>query len=240
VPIRTHLIDGSVHPLLLGHRGAPAAVPENTLASLHRAVDLGADGVELDVRLSRDGVPVVIHDETVDRTTSGRGRVDSHTAAELGGLDAGAGEGVPTLGAVACWAAAAGVWLNVELKEARAAGPALEVLASAGVLPRSFLSSFHPSAVDALRALDPAAARWLLTERWSEAVAAEAVRLDVRGVCLGDEGATASALEDLRRRRLPCVVWTVDSPERARALFRSGCAGVITNRPGVVRRPGSG
>src|SRR3970040_2158507 len=93
-------------PLILGHRGASAYAPENTLAAFRRALELGADGFELDVTLSADGVPVVIHDDTVDRTTDGSGPVANLTLAQLKQLPAGfrarfgtefAGERIPTL-----------------------------------------------------------------------------------------------------------------------------------------------
>ena len=83
--------------LLIGHRGASACVPENTLASFLKAVELGCDAVEMDVHLSQDGVPVVIHDDTVNRTTDGKGRVENLTLAQLQLLDAGSGECIPTL-----------------------------------------------------------------------------------------------------------------------------------------------
>src|SRR5215218_3697295 len=91
-------------PLIVGHRGAMGYAPENTFAAYERAVALGADAVECDVHLSADGVPVVIHDHTLDRTTSGRGLVRDHTLAQLRALDAGAffgpefaGQRLPTL-----------------------------------------------------------------------------------------------------------------------------------------------
>ena len=82
---------------IMGHRGAPAEEPENTLRSFRRALDLGVAAVELDVQLTRDGRLAVIHDETLDRTTNGRGLVKDFTLAELQKLDAGQGEPIPAL-----------------------------------------------------------------------------------------------------------------------------------------------
>ncbi|MDW6064895.1 glycerophosphodiester phosphodiesterase family protein [Streptomyces sp. FXJ1.4098] len=87
----------AVRPLVYGHRGARADEPENTLRSFRRAHRVGAEGVELDVRVSRDGHLVVIHDATVDRTTDGTGEVAALSLAELRELDAGQGERIPTL-----------------------------------------------------------------------------------------------------------------------------------------------
>jgi glycerophosphoryl diester phosphodiesterase len=98
-------------PLIMGHRGAMGTAPENTMASFKQAVELGVEAIELDVHLSKDGKVVVIHDETVDRTTNGSGEVAELTLAELQALDAGswfdpkfAGERIPTLEEVLAWA----------------------------------------------------------------------------------------------------------------------------------------
>src|SRR5206468_4882936 len=111
-------------PLRVAHRGASARAPENTLAAFREAIRLGADAIELDVQLSADGVPMVIHDLTVDRTTNGHGSVASFASRDLRRLDAGAwfssrfkGERVPTLEeALECARGRCG--LNVEIKEA--------------------------------------------------------------------------------------------------------------------------
>ncbi len=87
-------------PLKIGHRGAPVQLPENTISGFHRAVALGVDGIELDVHLCKSGEAVVIHDDTVDRTTDGRGRVADMTLSELRGLRVNGTECVPTLAEV--------------------------------------------------------------------------------------------------------------------------------------------
>jgi glycerophosphoryl diester phosphodiesterase len=113
---------GELPPLLVGHRGAKAVAPENTMASFRRAWEDGADAVEMDVRLTADGAVVVIHDETVDRTTDGHGAVVEMSLEELRRLDAGswfdpayAGERIPTLEEVLAWAQGK-VALLIELK----------------------------------------------------------------------------------------------------------------------------
>ena len=85
---------------IYAHRGVSAHLPENTLAAFSRAIELGVDGIELDVHLSADGIPVVIHDDTADRTTNGTGNISEFTAHQLGLLDAGDGQFVPTLAQV--------------------------------------------------------------------------------------------------------------------------------------------
>ncbi len=136
------------------HRGARKEAPENTLPAFERALGHGADGVEFDVQLTADGVPVVIHDETVGRTTSGQGHVVGHSLAQLRRLDASAGmEGfagtrVPTLAEVLDLLAPAGVQLNIELKNSVEDYPGLEeqVLAAVEeyrIADRAVLSTFN-------------------------------------------------------------------------------------------------
>ncbi len=101
---------------IMGHRGAPADEPENTLRSIRRALAMGVDAVEIDVQLTKDGELAVIHDGTVDRTTNGQGAVKDFTLAELKGLDAGKGEAIPSLAEMAA-AVAGKAHLVIELKE---------------------------------------------------------------------------------------------------------------------------
>jgi glycerophosphoryl diester phosphodiesterase len=219
-------------PLLLGHRGAPLEAPENTIAAFDRALERGADGVELDVQRSADGVPIVIHDETLERTTSGRGAVADHTAAELGRFSS-RGEPIPTLHGAVAWAARRGAWLNVELKAAGVEAETLAILRAAGWAGRTLVSSFLPHVVERLLRLAPDVPCFLLSERWDEACRASVRRLGAHGVCLRDDAATPAALAELRALALPVVVWTVDDAARiATLLAESGVAAVITNRPG--------
>lgn len=115
------------------HRGASAEQPENTLAAFRRAVELGVAGVELDIHLSADGQPVVIHDETVDRTTNRKGPVNMFTVAELADMDAGNGEHVPTLAEVLDIVCGK-VHVNIEIKSADAADAMLETVVAYGNL----------------------------------------------------------------------------------------------------------
>src|SRR5207302_6350972 len=101
---------------VVGHRGAMGYCPENTMASFERGLELGADWIELDVHLSRDGALIVIHDETLDRTTNGHGLVRDHSLSELKALDAGDGQRIPTLDEVLDWARRANTVVDIEVK----------------------------------------------------------------------------------------------------------------------------
>jgi len=108
--------ESAARPLIAGHRGYKAMYPENTMLSYRKALELGVDMIEIDLRLSRDGHLVLIHDATLDRTTNGRGPVERHTLKELLALDAGLGERIPTFEGFLDWARDTGLFLNVEIK----------------------------------------------------------------------------------------------------------------------------
>ena len=154
-------------PKVWGHRGASGVAPENTLPAFDLARRMGADGVELDVQLSADGRLVVIHDETLDRTTTGSGPVAARTLDELRTLDAGrglagyAGARIPTLDEVFELFAGTPVVVNVELKNSVVAYPGLEekvlaLVAAAGMADRVLLSTFNHLSLVRLVELDAA------------------------------------------------------------------------------------
>jgi glycerophosphoryl diester phosphodiesterase len=235
-------------PRVIGHRGAAAAAPENTLASLRKAKELGAEWVEFDVKLTRDGVPVLIHDERLERTTSGRGEVALTTLAELERLDAGGwfapefrGERVPTLEAALSLCAKLGLGINVEIKPCpgRAAATAratLEALRRCwpGALPAPLISSFEPVCLAIARDLAPEVPRGYLAialpRRWREAL--ETYRCSTLHL-------SARRLGPLQRAAVvaagvPLLLYTVNAPNRARRLLAAGVAAVFTDRVGEV------
>ncbi len=151
------------NPQLIAHRGAHRGrseqVPENTLAAFRTALDLGADWLEMDVQMSKDGTLVVIHDETVDRTTDGTGRVADLTLVEIRALDAGQGEQVPTFQEVIDFAKEANVPIMPEAKSPHLY-PGLEAkmvqqIVEADYVAQSAIQSFDASALDTIQALNP-------------------------------------------------------------------------------------
>jgi glycerophosphoryl diester phosphodiesterase len=140
------------------HRGRSGPVPENTMAAFRNAVDLGADRLELDVQMTKDGELVVIHDETVDRTTNGTGRVADLTLAEIRALDAGQGERVPTFKEVLQFAGEAGVPIMPEAK-APHIHPGLEEkiieqVVEAGYVDRTVIQSFDGDTLERIRVIN--------------------------------------------------------------------------------------
>jgi glycerophosphoryl diester phosphodiesterase len=143
------------------HRGASIEFPENTLAAFRRALELNVEGIELDIHLSKEGIPVVIHDESVDRTTNGTGNTDTMTLAEIQTLDAGNGERIPTLREV-FELVGDKAHFNLEIKTAVAAQAMLDLLEEFPQV-RWATSCFDWTALDYVHAQRPQADCWLAT-----------------------------------------------------------------------------
>jgi glycerophosphoryl diester phosphodiesterase len=225
-------------PLIIGHRGASAEAPENTLAAFGLAAEQGADGVELDVRLSADGDVVVIHDASVERTTSGRGQVRALSTAELQALDAGMEQGIPTLDDVFL-ASGPSLLYNVELKDSGLANGGLAIAVADRIEAYHLenhvvVSSFHPLAVRRARSnlsrTTMVAVIWDMGPRWLRHLGAPA-EADHPHFSLVDEDYMAWA----REKGYRVHVWTVDEPTEAQRLVSLGVHGIITNKPRLIR-----
>jgi glycerophosphoryl diester phosphodiesterase len=252
-----HPFFAATGPLAFAHRGGAGLAPENTIAAFDTGVALGADGLELDVRLSRDGHVVVHHDRRLERTTNLSGEVSSFTADELARAVAARGFGragresfqgvdigVPTLRSVL--ERYRNVRIIVELKEnsPELARAVVEVVRSADAVDRVCLGSFGRGALKAVRALDPAIAtsaareevRWALYRSW--------VRWPVSGVAYGGyqvpevSGSTRvvspAFVEAAHGAGLAVQVWTVDTQADAARLLAWNVDALITDRPDVV------
>jgi glycerophosphoryl diester phosphodiesterase len=234
-------------PLVVGHRGLrePGAPAENTLAAIEAAAEQGADGVEIDVRLSADGVPVVAHDETLERLSGGRERraVREMRAAELARTPLAGGAAVPPLAEVLGLCRARGLWLNVELKHDGVARGALvaattSLLREPGAAPAVVVSSFDPRLLARVRLAAPGLPVALLVERrgaWRRRLALLARPLGAAGVHPHEALVTERALAAWRRRGLGVAAWTVNDEARMRTLAALGVDAIITDHPGRLR-----
>lgn len=233
-------------PLVIGHRGAASIAPENTWASFRTAIEEGADGIELDIHLSADGKLIVIHDDTVDRTTDGSGEVWKMTAEELRKLDAGAwfderfrGERLPLLEEVFALVPP-GLLINIEIKGSY--GGKLEeelsrMLDAEGRSHRVVVSSFDHKILQRLKRLRPATAIGLLYS---------ANPVTHLGLTTGMQGEVTSFhphhrligesdITELRRAGYAVYPYTPNREEDWRRLVRAGASGIITDRPGELR-----
>ncbi len=163
----------SAEPLaVIAHRGGPAGsdVPEGTIEAFEASIEAGADWLEFDVRRTADDVLVVLHDETVDRTTSGTGRITDLTLAEAQALDAGGGARIPTVETVVDLAKQTGIPILPEIKDGPGhpglTGQLVDLLRAKGYLDRSVVQAFEPETLEELRRLAPDAKACWLTGPW--------------------------------------------------------------------------
>ncbi len=225
-------------PLIIGHRGASGDAPENTLGAFELALQLGADGIELDVRLTADGQVVVIHDATVERTTDGVGAVSNLTWAELQALDAGSGQSIPSLDEV-FESFGRSMLYNIEIKSMSWWNDALEQavadrIESHGLESQSLVSSFSPLSVR--RARKHLTRSTMLGHIRQSGWSRPAHRLfraeaDHPHYSLVD----ISYMRWAMQRGLRVHVWTVNDAATAKEMARLGVHGIISNYPGQIR-----
>ncbi len=230
------LLDPLARPVI-AHRGASGRFPENTVLAFREAVAAGADAIELDVHLSGDGIPVVIHDATVERTTNGRGSVHEMRLDALRRLDAGAGEPVPTLAEV--FEVFPDLPIIVEIKHAMASRPVLEVVRRMSCGDRVLVGSFRHSSLAVVRGarIATSASRRESAVFWA---ASRTGWIKPPGSYVAftvPEYSGRTRVVDRRFTRLaarvgkPVHVWTVDDRTDAQRFWDMGVAGVITNFP---------
>lgn len=247
----------SDRPLVFGHRGGARLGPENTRLAFARGLAAGADGVECDVRLSADGVPVLIHDATLDRTTSGRGPVAALTAAELAALDAtchftaadGArpaerAEGVPTLRALLEQAPTARVIIELKDYSAAVALAVAAVVRETAAVARVCVGSFDRAVLDTLRAAAPeivtsasrSEAQQTLARSWLPVPLPRLTAPRYRAFQVPERAGRLHVVRpafvrQAHREGALVQVWTVDAPDDVRRLLDDGVDGIISDRP---------
>jgi glycerophosphoryl diester phosphodiesterase len=220
-----------VTPLVVGHRGAMGSCPENTLLSFERAAEMGAEWVELDVHQSRDGALVVIHDQLLERTTNGSGRVADHTLAELKSLDAGQGQSIPTLNEVLVWARQRGIGVDIEVKQA----PARSVVEAAADFQPALITSFDHPLVSEIKRLAPRLRTGLLYAHRP---------LDPVGMAHAADAAVLlpqwpyvhpADVRTLHAAGLQVWTWATSDRHALSSLVAMGVDAIATNDPWVLR-----
>lgn len=246
-----------VTPLVFAHRGGAALAPENTFAAFDLGLAAGADGIELDVHLSADGVPVVHHDATLDRTTDATGAIAARTVAELARVDAGCrfvtggrypyrgqGVGVPALLDVLRRYPDRRAIIEMKVDSAAMGIAVTNVVRKASAVDRVCLAGYGARSAAAARAALPDAAcsaahaevRWALYRSWAR-VPARRVRYG--GYQVPEHAGRLRVVSprfvaDAHRAGLKVQVWTVDTESAARRLLGWGVDAVITNDPGMA------
>jgi len=238
--------------IIIAHRGASAYYPENTMAAFEGAVDMDAEMIELDVLMSKDGVPVVFHDALVDAHTNGRGFVSDYPIKELQKLDAGswfakkfAGEQIPTLEKVLQFAAGK-IALNIEIKteavtdsiEGGVEQKSLQLVKEYGMEDHVLFSSFDYRAVEHLKELDaeiPVAVLYnrrrsnqKMPHQLVDSFSADAFNCSFHQF-------TQKWSYNLKAHQIPHFIYTVNGKRKMRKLIKAGVTGVFTNKPDLLR-----
>ena len=225
--------------IITSHAACKGHAPENTLAGIRAALRHKADAIEIDIQLTRDAVPVLLHDRTVDRTTDGAGRIAELSLRQARALDAGRGERIPTLREVL--AAVAGRALVV--LEIKPSGIEVETLAAvrrAKALEWCVVHSFRPPVVETVRKLEPKMPASLLVggeyvREWRE-IFALALSINAQGVAVNHESVTPRLVRAAHLRELRVSTWTVDLQRDARRVCAAGVDAITTDFPDRVRR----
>lgn len=231
--------------VIAGHRGAMNVMPENSIASFRYAQEAGADEIELDVQLSRDGIPIVLHDETLDRTAGSDSARNLGPVAEMTFQDLRAAildSGFPVLTLEEAYDATR-ITIQLEIKAVKAVPAALSFLRSRPHdAQRTLFTSYHPEALVAAAELAPDMSRGLILEsypsaqRFPNGIAAELERTGASLLYCGWEGLTAETVATMHAAGYAVRVWTVTSVGDMRRARQLGVDGVVANDPAQARR----
>lgn len=215
---------------IMGHRGAPAYEPENTLRSIRRALKMGVAAVEVDVQLTRDGLLVVIHDDTLDRTTNGHGAVKDFTFAELRALDAGKGEPIPSLKEVVDLIKGR-AHLVVELKQPEAAPALLQFFQDHLIFDAAQVISFWHPVLKTLKEQEPRLRTGVLMVGCPADPAGLARAARAETLVLNYRYVNRELVDAAHRQGIRVIVWNIDDPEILKPYLALNLDAIGTNRP---------
>ncbi len=233
---------------LIGHRGASAYAPENTMAAFSKAYELGCRFIEFDVMLSADGEPFVFHDDRLKRTTNGRGEIGLVTAEYLRSLDAGGwyskkfrGEKIPLLKETLVWLNTTGMQANIEIKPypGTTEQTAIAVLTHVNCnwpsdKPLPLVSSFDHRALTLCRSISPELPLGLLLDKWDKNWLQKARDLQCFSVHLSRRIATAKHVLEIKEHGYQVYVYTVNRKRKAAKLFSYGVDAVFSDYPDLL------
>ncbi len=219
---------------IIGHRGAGGLEPENTLRALRRGIEC-ADFVEVDLRLARDGIPVAIHDATLDRTTDGTGPVKDYTIEELKGLDAGEGETVPAFQEILKLICDHGAGLVVEIKE-----PGTEAIIVSALMDRMpdrlILTSLYSESVAMAKKLLPGVQAGLIYLEPLDDPVGLAHQIQAEIILPWWGLIDREVVERAQGEGLLVIPWTLDAPDEIQEAVRLGVDGFAADDPCTARR----
>ena len=218
--------------LRIGHRSARAYVPENTLKSFKKALEIGVDAVELDVRKTKDNQLVVIHDADIKRTTNGEGLVSAFTLMEIQGFDAGSGEKIPTLEEVLDFLDKKAK-VFVELKESGIEEQVLAIVKKKGLEKNVVITSFIEEALKKVRELNGDVETGLIYANYKNPIKA-ALELKANYLLPLYRFTHTANVKKAHQNGLKVVVWTINKPEEVKEYAKKGVDGIASDNPDIL------
>jgi glycerophosphoryl diester phosphodiesterase len=218
---------------VVGHRGAAGLEPENTLRSIKTAIELGVDQIEVDAHVTKDGRLVVIHDESVDRTTDGRGHVKDLAFDELRMLDAGKGESIPTLREV-LGLTKDRVILQIELKVKEAAELVVKLIEEMDAAEDVVITSFMHELLEKVHQLNPNLRTGALFFEVQGDICQRALDVQSDTIHVYHKNLDADFVEEAHRRGLMVEAWNPDTEEEMKRMVDLGVDVISSNRPDVL------
>ena len=220
--------------LRIGHRGARAYAPENTIASFKKALEMGVNAVELDIRRTKDGQIVVIHDDDVKRTTDGKGLVGALTLEEIKGFSSEGGEKVPTLCEVLDFLDKK-VKILIELKESGLEKDVLDLVCDRGLEKNVVITSFSEEVLATIRVLNSDVEIGLIYARHKNPLKA-ALELKANYLVALYRFIHTANVEKAHENGLKVVVWTINTAQEAEEYIKKGVDGIATDRPDIFSK----
>ncbi|MBC7004493.1 glycerophosphoryl diester phosphodiesterase [Photobacterium sp. BZF1] len=231
--------------MITGHRGAAALAPENTLISIQKAADAGVSWVEIDTQLSADGIPVVFHDETVNRCTNGKGKIADLTLAQLKSLDAGSwfgeaftGEKIPTLSEALDTCLALDLTLNLELKihHEEHTAPLIDAVVALikeknYPIDKLLFSSFQKPALELCQQQMPEVRRGFICEVWNDYSLTSIATSQPYSVHIDHRILTPTIAKNIKDAGYVLKIWTLNNAEKAQHFYDLGVDSIITDKP---------
>ncbi|PSW16015.1 glycerophosphoryl diester phosphodiesterase [Photobacterium rosenbergii] len=231
--------------MITGHRGAAALAPENTLISIQKAADAGVSWVEIDTQLSADGIPVVFHDETVNRCTNGKGKIADLTLAQLKSLDAGSwfgeaftGEKIPTLSEALDTCLALDLTLNLELKihHEEHTAPLIDAVVALikeknYPIDKLLFSSFQKPALERCQQQMPEVRRGFICEVWNDYSLTSIAASQPYSVHIDHRILTPTIAKSIKDAGYVLKIWTLNNVEKAQHFYDLGVDSIITDKP---------
>ncbi|MCP8616783.1 glycerophosphodiester phosphodiesterase [Salirhabdus salicampi] len=231
---------------IFAHRGASGYAPENTMPAFQLAYEQGANGIETDVQLSKDGVPVLIHDETLKRTTNGTGYVKDYTVEELKQLDAGkwfspkyAGITIVTLEQFLQWGKSKNLLFNIELKNDTINYEKLEqtvydAVLKYNLLDQTIFSTFNAKSVERMNQIDPHAEVAFLTSSNKRHLLKDVINMGGNALHIHYRLLTERLVKKCKDLHIPLRVYTINRPQQMKRCYKLQCDGIFTDYPDIA------